>query len=76
MANTLERLKAECEALTSQERMDLVLFLLTALEPDADEGVDAAWEAEVARRVEEIRSGRAVGIPADQLFADLREQEP
>jgi hypothetical protein len=49
--------------------------LLSFLEPE-DEGAAEAWEAEVARRVEEIRGGRAVGTPADKLFAELREHYP
>ena len=39
---------------------------------DAD--VDAAWEAELARRVADIQSGKVVGIPAAQVFDELRAQ--
>ena len=32
------------------------------------------FEAELARRVSEIESGRAVGIPAEQVFAEARRR--
>ena len=38
------------------------------------QGADAAWDAELARRAEEIKSGKAIGIPAAQVFAELREK--
>jgi putative addiction module component (TIGR02574 family) len=44
--------------------------------PDEDEDADpeAEWDAELARRVEEIRTGKAVGEPAEEVFAKLREK--
>jgi hypothetical protein len=35
-----------------------------------------AWEDELARRVEEIRSGQVVGIPAEDVLKALRERYP
>jgi putative addiction module component (TIGR02574 family) len=74
MSVTVEQLKSQIEILSGPERAELAHFILVVLEPEEDEGVDAAWEEEVARRVDEIRSGHVVGKPADQLFAELREQ--
>ena len=76
MTQAVEQLKAQLGHLSAEERAELAHFLLVSLEPEDGDGVDAAWEAEVARRVEEIRSGRAVGKPAEQLFAELHEQYP
>ncbi|WP_435021317.1 addiction module protein [Tundrisphaera sp. TA3] len=42
---------------------------------DAGE-VEKAWDVELARRVEDIESGRVAGEPADQVFADLRKRFP
>lgn len=40
---------------------------------DADDGraddLEAAWEAEIDRRVEEIESGEDEGVPAEEVFA-------
>jgi putative addiction module component (TIGR02574 family) len=74
MADTLERLKAEAAALSSQQRAELAHFLIHSLDGEEEEGVEAAWEAEVARRIEDIEAGRVVGIPAAQVFDELRKK--
>lgn len=75
MTEAVKQLKAQMKELSNPERAELAEFLLTSLEPE-EEGAAEAWEAEVARRVDEIRSGRVVGKPAAELFAELREQYP
>lgn len=74
MNQTVERLKAEAQALTAPERADLVFHLLQSLDQGEDTDAEAAWDAELARRAAEIESGQAVGIPADQVFADIRKK--
>jgi putative addiction module component (TIGR02574 family) len=49
----------------------LAHFLLHSLEPE-EEDLAAAWDLEIARRVDEIQSGRAAGTPAEEVFAELR----
>lgn len=44
---------------------------LASLEPE-EEDVAAAWDLEISRHVEEIRSGSAAGVPAEEVFAELR----
>jgi len=73
----MENLKAELAVLTEQERAELPHFLLDTLdttEADADAEVEAAWDAELARRADDIRRGTAVGKPADQVFAELGQK--
>ena len=74
MTETMEQLKGQLERLPRQERAELAHFLLCSLEQEADADVDAAWEAELARRVVDIQSGKVVGIPAAQVFDELRAQ--
>ncbi|MFI5458641.1 MAG: addiction module protein [Isosphaerales bacterium] len=77
MAVALERLKVELAGLTEQERADLAHFLLNSLDDasaGADADVEAAWDTELARRADEIQRGTAVGKPADQVFAELRQK--
>lgn len=57
------------------ERAELAYFILTSLEPE-EEGAEAAWRAEIARRVADIRGGRAIGRSADEVLAELRERHP
>jgi putative addiction module component (TIGR02574 family) len=77
MVVAMEKLKAELVALSERERADLALFLLNSLEDanaESDPDVEAAWDTELARRTEEIRDGSVRGIPAEQVFAGLREK--
>src|SRR5581483_6267917 len=75
MTNAVELLKPQLERLTPEERAEVARYLLASLERE-EEGAEAAWRAEVSRRVADIQAGRASGKPADQLFAELREKYP
>jgi len=35
--------------------------------------IEDAWMKEISRRTEEIDSGQVVGIPAEQVFAGIRQ---
>jgi len=72
MSPNLERLKADSNSLTMQERAELAFYLIETLEPESDADVDDAWEVEVDRRIQQIRLGEVGGVPADQVFAELR----
>lgn len=75
MTEAVEQLKSKARGLSGPERAELAYFLLTSLEEE-EEGVTEAWRAEIARRVAEIRSGTAVGRPAEDVLAELRERYP
>jgi putative addiction module component (TIGR02574 family) len=62
--------------LTEQERAELAQFLINSLDGDDDDDADveAAWDAELARRADGIQQGTAVGTSADQVFTELREK--
>jgi len=74
MADLVERLKSQLETLSNRERAELAQFLIRSLDQDYDEDAEAAWEIELTRRVTEIESGKAVGKPAEQVFAELRKK--
>jgi putative addiction module component (TIGR02574 family) len=77
MNAVIEQWKSQLMTLPQDDRAELAHFLISSLDPEAeDEGVEAAWEEEVARRVDEIRSGRAIGRPVDEFMAELRERYP
>lgn len=40
----------------------------------ADPGWEDAWNAELDRRIADVREGRVKPIPADQVFAELGEK--
>jgi putative addiction module component (TIGR02574 family) len=71
MSETVLQALSSLNHLSLDERAELAYELLLSLEPEGN-GPDAAWESELARRVTEIREGRARGKPAEQMFAELR----
>jgi putative addiction module component (TIGR02574 family) len=75
MTEAVEQLKSQVSALSAPERAELAHFLLTSLEPE-EEGAREVWRVEIARRVAEIRGGSALGRPADEVLAELRERYP
>lgn len=58
-------------ALPVDERAALANTLFESLEP-ADEAVQAAWDEEVARRIEDLKAGKSVTVPWEELHRELR----
>jgi len=75
MTATIERLAQEALVLPEQERAELAHRILLSLEDATEEGTEEAWRAEIARRVERIRNGTAVGRAAEDVFRDLRARD-
>lgn len=74
MTATAERYMTELGTLPARERAELAHQLLVSLDPGTDADVEAAWDAELARRGELIRSGRATGEPVETVLAELRQR--
>jgi putative addiction module component (TIGR02574 family) len=74
MTEAAEKLKAQLSQLSMRERAELAHFLIHSLDEGVDADAEAAWDAELVRRMEEIRSGKTVGEPADKVFAELRKK--
>lgn len=73
MSETIELLKSQITGLSTPERAELAQFLLSTLESDDE---NEAWCVEIRRRVAEIRSGKAIGRPAEVVMSELRELYP
>ena len=74
MSASVQELKKQLTILPVMQCAELAHFLIESLDQEEDPGAEAAWEAELERRIEEIKSGQAQGIPADEVFAKLREK--
>ena len=72
MTSIAERLKSELADLPVEDRAELARYLIDTLDAEADPDAEADWAAELERREQEIRSGQAVGEPAEEVFARLR----
>ena len=72
MTAKAERLKSELATLTPEDRAELVRFLVESLDEGEQQDVEAAWDAELKRRAEEIESGLVAGEPAEKVLRELR----
>jgi putative addiction module component (TIGR02574 family) len=57
-------------ALPEDERAALANTLLDSLDA-TNESVQEAWDEEVARRIEELKAGKAVTVPWEDLHREL-----
>ena len=57
-------------ALSEDERAALANTLLDSLDTNP-ESVEKAWEEEIARRMEDLRAGRAITVPWEELHREL-----
>jgi putative addiction module component (TIGR02574 family) len=63
--------------LSTQDRGLLIDRLIESLDDaPADEGVEAAWDEEIQRRVDDIRSGRVKTIPGEQVLQEMADEFP
>ena len=72
MSAHVEHLTEQALELSESERAEIAYRLLRSLDEAKEEGVEEAWEEEIARRVEEVKNGTAKGIPAEEVFREIR----
>lgn len=72
MSALLHELSKKAQTLTLEERAQLAQELLESVEREADPGVQAAWETEIASRIAKYGRGEAKLIPAEDVFAAAR----
>jgi putative addiction module component (TIGR02574 family) len=53
--------------LPDKERAELASSLIDSLDPTVDADAELAWQKEIARRIEDIDSGRVKTIPWDEV---------
>lgn len=70
-ALTLDQIEAAAAKLSVEERDELVRFLVD-FDSEADPGAEAAWDAEISRRLDEVRSGKVKCIPFKEVMADVK----
>ena len=76
LSKAAETLLPALDALSEKDKEGLTRYLLASLEGPNDklDDVRAAWKVEILRRVEEIKSGKVVGIPAEEVDRRMREK--
>jgi putative addiction module component (TIGR02574 family) len=68
MSAVLKQIHDLLPSLSEGERGQLLNELLQDMDGPADEDVEAAWEAEIARRLDEVESGTAKLVTREELF--------
>jgi putative addiction module component (TIGR02574 family) len=69
---SVQELEAALLKLPNQERARLAEVLIDSL--DEENEIAQAWTDEAERRLEELRSGKVQGVPAEEVFARIRAQ--
>ena len=74
MSRTFTEVWKEAADLSEKDRADLAGLLIESLEGEADDGVEAAWAAEIDRRVAELDAGTVKSIPWEQVRQRLLDR--
>ena len=72
MRHETEQLLRKALSLPDSERAELAGTLIASLDKNIDPDVDAAWQDEVTRRWDEVRSGKVSTIPWDSVQKKAR----
>jgi len=67
MSPELSKLLDEASMLPLEEQELLANSLLSHVADNADQSVQAAWDEEIKRRLDDIRSGKAKMIPLEEV---------
>jgi putative addiction module component (TIGR02574 family) len=76
MGHSLPEIEKDALGLSPEDRARLALRLISSLEDgvDSPEEIEKLWIAEAERRFQELRDGLVQGIPAQEVFAELRNK--
>ena len=72
--NELEKLEADLLTLPVHSRAALARALIGSLDEAVDENAETLWVAEIRRRDENLRNGRASSRAADEVLREARER--
>ena len=77
MPQSLPEVEKSALQLSAEDRARLVVRLLSSLEESTEspEEIEKLWIAEAEWRFEELRDGIVQGIPAKEVFAELRNKK-
>lgn len=73
MSDLVEELSQRARALSPDDRARLAEKLLESLHDDTDRDIEAAWDAEIQRRVAEVESGAVKLVAAEEVFDEIRD---
>jgi putative addiction module component (TIGR02574 family) len=77
MPQSLPEIEKNALQLSAEDRARLAVRLLSSLEEttESPEEIEKLWIAEAERRFQELRDGVVQGMPARDVFAELRNKK-
>ena len=72
MTTLVEELSQRARGLSPEDRARLAEELLASLEGEPETDIEAAWEQEIRRRLDEVQNGTAVIVSAEDVYAQTR----
>jgi predicted transcriptional regulator len=74
MSTAAKQLLDQVMSLDERDRMDFLSQLIERMDGPADADYEQAWGEEIKTRLEEIDSGRARMIPAEEAIKQIRKR--
>jgi putative addiction module component (TIGR02574 family) len=74
MSSSVAELFEQASELPEADRATLAALLIESLEPERVAGIEAAWAAEVKRRVAELDAGAVTTLPWSAVRAGLQRR--
>ena len=74
MPAQLANVKNDALSLPESERAELVKDLLVSLDGAVEPDIKKAWDIEICRRINEIESGEAKLLDADEILAKVKRR--
>ena len=72
MTSIVDEITLKARSLPAEDRARLAEDLLSSLQEDHDLAIEAVWDTEIRRRLDEVEAGTAKLIPAAEVFAEVR----
>jgi len=72
MSSIVDESTLRARAPPPEDRARLTEDLLASLQEGTDPEIEAAWDVEIRRRLDEVDSGNAKLIPAAEVFSEVR----
>jgi putative addiction module component (TIGR02574 family) len=76
MSSSLREVEKDALQLSAEDRARLAVRLLSSLDEgtESPDEIEKLWIAEAERRFQGLRAGTVKGIPAAEVFAELRSK--
>jgi putative addiction module component (TIGR02574 family) len=72
MAKLMRDLESKALKLSPRERARLAQRLISSLDQEADADAEKLWRDEAERRLDDLKSGKVAGIPAEKVIRKAR----